>query len=826
MTASLAGGLSEDEVAARVADGKTNDVPTRAARSVSDIIRGNVFTRINAILGVLLIIVLSTGSVINGAFGLLIIANSAVGIIQELRAKQTLDRLAIVSQTKPLVRRRTAAGSVSSPLAPNEVVLDDVIELGPGDQIVVDGEILEEANLEIDESLLTGEADPIAKDAGDAVMSGSFVVAGTGAYRATKVGREAYAAKLAEEASKFTLVHSELRNGINKILQVITYLLIPAGALTIYTQLFTTNAGWRESVLRMVGALVPMVPEGLVLMTSIAFAVGVVRLGRRQCLVNELPAIEGLARVDVVCADKTGTLTENGMRVSDVTDAGHVGEVGDVGRAAPGRTEPDGAQRSRRGIAAAADVLAQLAADDPRPNASMAAIAEAYKLPPGWTASATAPFKSATKWSGTSYGEHGNWVIGAPDVLLEPGSAVADEAERIGAQGLRVLLLGSSDLPVDAPTAPGRVTPVALVVLEQRVRPDARETLDFFAAQKVSIKVISGDNAVSVGAVAGSLGLEGEAVDARGLPEQADRLADALEQYTTFGRVRPDQKRAMVHALQSRGHTVAMTGDGVNDVLALKDADIGVAMGSGSSASRAVAQIVLLDNKFATLPYVVGEGRRVIGNIERVSNLFLTKTVYSVLLAILVGLAGLSAKLFGSDPLLFPFQPIHITIAAWFTIGIPAFILSLAPNNERARPGFVRRVMTAALPSGLVVGAVTFTSYLLAYEGRVATEIEQTQASTAALITLLVSALWVLAVVARPYEWWRVALVVVSGLAYVVIFSIPAARELFILDPSNVAITTKALGLGLLGAIAVEAIWWVQGAILGEQRRLWRVRER
>ena len=795
MTLSLAGGLSDDDVAARVAEGKTNDVPTRAARSVSEIVRGNVFTRINAILGVLLIIVLSTGSVINGAFGLLIVANSAIGIIQELRAKQTLDRLAIVGQAKPLVRRQSG----TQPRLPSEVVLDDVIELGPGDQIVVDGEILEEANLEVDESLLTGEADPIPKDAGDVVMSGSFVVAGTCAYRATKVGREAYAAKLAEEASKFTLVRSELRSGINKILKFITYLLIPAGLLTIYTQLFTTDAGWQQSVLRMVGALVPMVPEGLVLMTSIAFAVGVVRLGRRQCLVNELPAIEGLARVDVVCADKTGTLTENGMRVSDVEKIGSSG---------------------------VADVLAQLAADDPRPNASIAAIAEAYRMPPGWTATATAPFKSATKWSGASYGEHGNWVIGAPDVLLDPASAAAAEAERIGARGLRVLLLGSSDLPVDDPRAPGTVTPAALVVLEQRVRPDARDTLDFFAAQKVSIKVISGDNAVSVGAVAGSLGLHGECMDARHLPEEPAALADELESHTTFGRVRPDQKRAMVHALQSRGHTVAMTGDGVNDVLALKDADIGVAMGSGSSASRAVAQIVLLDNRFATLPHVVAEGRRVIGNIERVSNLFLTKTVYSVLLAILVGLAGLSAKLFGSDPLLFPFQPIHVTIAAWFTIGIPAFILSLAPNNERARPGFVRRVMTAALPSGLAVGAATFTSYLLAYEGGAATETEQTQASTAALITLLVAALWVLAVVARPYEWWRIALVAISGLAYVVIFSIPAARELFILDPSNVAITSTALGIGLLGAIAVEVIWWVQGALLGEQRRLWRVRER
>ncbi|BBY86886.1 cation-translocating P-type ATPase [Mycolicibacterium tokaiense] len=787
-----AAGLTDEEVAQRVAAGHTNDVPTRAARSVSEIIRGNVLTRINAILGVLFLIVLATGSLINGLFGLLIVANSGIGIIQELRAKKTLDALAIVGQAKPTVRRRSGTAA----LAPNQVVLDDIIELGPGDQIVVDGQVVEESNLEVDESLLTGEADPIAKDTGDAVMSGSFVVAGSGAYRATKVGREAYAAKLAEEASKFTLVKSELRSGINTILRFITYLLWPAGALIIYTQLFTTDAGWRESVLRMVGALVPMVPEGLVLMTSIAFAVGVVRLGRRQCLVNELPAIEGLARVDVVCADKTGTLTENGMRLAEVKPL-------------------DG-----QDVSAA---LGCLAHHDARPNASMLAIAEAYPQPAGWTATASAPFKSATKWSGTSFDGHGNWVIGAPDVLLDPSSPEAADAERIGSRGLRVLLLGTCEQRVDAADAPGQVTPAALVVLEQKVRPDARETLEYFAEQKVSVKVISGDNAVSVGAVAGSLGLQGQTMDARRLPAETGQLAEALEEYTTFGRVRPDQKRSMVHALQSRGHNVAMTGDGVNDVLALKDADIGVAMGSGSPASRAVAQIVLLDNKFATLPYVVAEGRRVIGNIERVSNLFLTKTVYSVLLALLVGIAGLGSKLFGSDPLLFPFQPIHVTIAAWFTIGIPAFVLSLAPNTERAHTGFVRRVMVAALPTGLVVGIATFVSYLLAYEGQDAPVQVQTQASTAALITLLVSAVWVLACVARPYEWWRVALVAASGLAYVVIFAIPLAREKFMLDPSNPEVTSTALVIGAIAALAIEMLWWLQGRILGEKRHFWRV---
>ena len=335
--------------------------------------------------------------------------------------------------------------------------------------------------------------------------------------------------------------------------------------------------------------------------------------------------------------------------------------------------------------------------------------------------------------------------------------------------------------------------------------------------------MISGDNAVSVGAVAFTLGLDGATVDARGLPTEPEALADTCEKCATFGRVRPDQKRAMVHALHSRGHTVAMTGDGVNDVLALKEADIGVAMGAGSPASRAVAQIVLLDSKFATLPYVVGEGRRVIGNVERVSNLFLTKVVYSALLAVLVGIAGVGSKLFHTDPLPFPFKPIHVgVIAAFFTVGFPAFVLALAPNNERAQAGFVQRVITAALPSGMVVGIATFVCYVLAYRGRHATPVEQTQATTSALITLLVIALWVLAVVARPYNWWRVALVAVTAAACLTIFIIPLVREKSMLDTSNVALTMSAVAIGVLGAVIVEVLWRLRGAILGKRRRSWR----
>jgi cation-transporting ATPase E len=797
-------GLSAAEVAQRVAEGKTNDLPARSGRTTGEIVKANVFTRINLILGILLAIVLTTGRLINAAFGLLIIANSAVGIVQELRAKRTLDSLAVVGEARPRVRRD---GQVRE-LSRTEVVLDDILEMGPGDQIAVDGLVLEARSLEVDESLLTGEADPVVKEPGDEVMSGSFVVAGSGAFRATKVGREAYAAKLAEEAAKFTLVGSELRSGIDRILGVVSWLLVPVGLLTIYTQVFAIGADLRDGITGMVAALVPMVPEGLVLMTSIAFAVGVIRLGKRQCLVQELPAIEGLARVDVVCADKTGTLTENGMRLAQVrpleSESGAGSEPGSV---------PELESMLQPEL-----VLGQLAATEPNPNASLQAILEGITAPSAvWQETHHAPFTSARKWSGSTFAEHGSWVLGAPDVLAAEGSSARRLAEEIGSSGLRVLLLGQASTAVTDAAAPGKVTPHALVVLEQRVRPDARDTLDYFAEQDVAVKVISGDNAVSVGAVTASLGVPGGAdpMDARQLPEDAADFADAVARHTVFGRVTPDQKRAMVLALKSRGHTVAMTGDGVNDVLALKQADIGVAMGSGSPATRAVAQIVLLDNKFATLPHVVAEGRRVIGNIERVANLFLTKTVYSVLLALLVGVAQLP----------FPLQPIHVTITGWFTIGVPAFLLSLAPNHERAKPGFARRVLELALPSGVVVAACTFTTYLLTRPPTGTSSTLATQASTASLATLIVVASWVLSVVARPYELWKIALLVVSAAAYVAIFLLPFTQTLFLLDAGNAAMMRTGLLVGLVGAGAVEVAWWVRMARRGEPRRWWAERD-
>ncbi|MFI8812732.1 MULTISPECIES: HAD-IC family P-type ATPase [unclassified Streptomyces] len=789
------GGLTTAEVAERVARGEVNDVPVRSSRSLTEIVRANVFTRFNLIIGVLWVIMLFVAPIQDSLFGFVIVANTGIGIVQEWRAKKTLDSLAVIGEAKPTVRRDGTAAEIST----SEIVLGDLIELGPGDKVVVDGTVAEADSLEIDESLLTGEADPVIKRYGDPVMSGSFVVAGGGAFTATKVGREAYAAQLAEEASRFTLVHSELRSGISTILKYVTWMMVPTAIGLIISQLVVKDNNFKESVARTVGGIVPMIPEGLVLLTSVAFAIGVVRLGRKQCLVQELPAIEGLARVDVVCLDKTGTLTEGGMDVTEVRPL----------------NGSDEAYVSR--------VLGALGASDPRPNASLKAIADAYPDGGGWAVTDTLPFSSARKYSGAAFdegdgGDTGSpdggsdgtggsgsrqsaWLLGAPDVLLPDQDPTLAEIDQLNEQGLRVLLLARASGALDGPGVGDGAVPTALVVLEQRLRPDAAETLAYFADQRVATKVISGDNAVSVGAVAGKLGLAGaeNTMDARRMPTDPDAMATAMEENAVFGRVTPQQKRDMVAALQSRGHTVAMTGDGVNDVLALKDADIGVSMGSGSEATRAVAQIVLLNNSFATLPSVVAEGRRVIGNITRVATLFLTKTVYSVLLAVLVVCFQVE----------YPFLPRHLTLLSTLTIGVPAFFLALAPNKERAQPHFVRRVMRYAIPSGVIAAAATFVTYLLArhhYSGAGALDAE----TSAATLTLFLVSMWVLAIIARPYTWWRVCLVAAMGLGFLIVLVVPWLQNFFALKLVGTTMPWAAVGIAAAAAVALEFVWrWV-----------------
>jgi cation-transporting ATPase E len=489
---------------------------------------------------------------------------------------------------------------------------------------------------------------------------------------------------------------------------------------------------------------------------------------------QELPAVEGLARVDVVLLDKTGTITEGTVAFDSI-------EV--LVEGAPVK-----------------EALGALAADENR-NATMSAVADEFSTPPGWSRTASVPFSSARKWSAASFGDHGSWIIGAPEMILAsrpPTDDVRARADELAAEGQRVLLLTRSREQLHDESLPADLDPVALVLFEERVRSDAADTLRYFAEQGVALRVISGDNPRTVGAVAQRVGLEGgeRPMDARELPDDVEELGHVLEHTTVFGRVTPHQKRAIVTAMQQRGHVVAMTGDGVNDALALKDADIGIAMGNGAPATRAVAQIVLLDSKFAHMPGVVGEGRRVIANVERVANLFLTKTVYAMLLAISVGVAQWP----------YPFLPRHLTIVSSLTIGIPAFFLALAPNLRRYIPGFVPRVLRFAIPAGIVAATATFSAYAIA---RVVNDVPTDEARTAATLSLLVVGLWVLNVLARPITPQRALLfgLMVSG--FLLVLAIPQLRDFFALDiPPNRTLVAVA-GVSTAAILLLELGWQI-----------------
>jgi cation-transporting ATPase E len=768
-------GLTAAEVQERVARGQTNDTGERTSRKLSEIVRANVLTRFNAILGAAVAVILVIGPIQDATVALLLVFNSAIGIFQEVRAKRKLDQLAVRNASAARVVRD---GEVQE-VATEAVVLDDLLELRTGDQISCDGEVRTAEGLEVDESLLTGESDPVNKTEGDELMSGSFVVAGSGRFQATKVGADSYAAKLATEARRFQLTRSELMEGINTILRIISWLLIPVCGLLLWSQLKDHEL---DTALRStVAGVVAMVPEGLVLLTSVAFMLAAVTLARRKVLVQELPAVEGLARVDVVCLDKTGTLTEGAIVFDEL--------------------EPlDGNDETT--VSAALGALA----DDPNRNATAVALADHFEAP-GWARTGAVPFSSARKWSAASFDGHGSWVMGAPEmVLVDNTSPVRAQADELASGGRRTLVLAHSDATLSDETLPADLMPVALVMFAEKVRPDAAETLAYFAAQGVDLRVISGDNPRTVAAVAARVGLDdaGNGFDARELPEDPDEMADVLEQHRVFGRVTPQQKRAMVGALQSKGHVVAMTGDGVNDALALKDADIGVAMGSGAAATRAVAQLVLLEGKFSTLPGVVAEGRRVMANIERSANLFVTKTVYAVLLAITVSVL--------SWP--YPYLPRHLTIISWFTIGIPGFVLALAPNTRRYIPGFIVRVLRFCIPAGLVAGTAALVAYGIARYGH---DLPTREIRTTSALVLIAVALWVLVIQARPFNWWKTVLVAAMVGGVVVILAVPAFRDFYAvqLPPADV-LGEAAIVAGV--AIVLLEVGWRFSRVIGNRR--------
>ncbi|MDE3087380.1 MAG: HAD-IC family P-type ATPase [Acidobacteriota bacterium] len=777
-------GLDSAQVDARVAAGAVNRAPPTPARGLPQILRANVLTRFNAILGSLLVVVAVVGPVQDGLFGVVLVVNTAVGVVQELRAKRTLDRLSILHAPRVHVVREHTARAVAA----EEIVVDDVVELRPGDQVVVDGPVVRAEGLELDESLLTGESAPVAKPVGATALSGSFVVSGTGRMRAERIGADAYATCLEARAKRFRLIRSELQEGTNAILRMVTWVMVPAGVGLVLSQLWRSHQSAADALRGSVAGVAAMVPEGLVLLTSIAFAVGAVRLAGRHVLVQELPAVEGLARVDVLCIDKTGTLTAPGMQLTSVD-------------ALDGR--PPEAIR---------ELLDAVVEADPAPNATLEALRRPGRPGPGWRVETRVPFSSSRKWSAVRFAGRGTWVLGAPDVLgraLAPGAAPTTK----GADERRTLLLATVGPPAgDGPPAhggptetlaagseiPAPLTPVALLGLSERLRPDAARTIRYLADEGVAVKVLSGDAPATVAAVARDTGIavEGGAVDASALPDD-DALADAVGGASVFGRIRPEQKVAAVRALQRQGHVVAMVGDGVNDVQALKEADLGIAMGSGSQSSRAVARLVLLDDAFSAVPIILAEGRRVVANIERVANLFVTKTVYAALLAIVVAAAAVP----------FPFFPRHLTIVSTFTIGVPGFFLALASGAPRAVAGFTARVLRFTVPAGLAAGTATLASYAIARALPAATA---TEARTAAMVTLYGVGIWVLGRIARPLVAPRAALVALMAASVVPFLAVPLGRRVFGLSvpPLDALLAVVAV---VVGAVVALELWWRHG---------------
>lgn len=760
-------GLTASEVAERVTRGETNDAPDAHSRSLSSIIRSNTLTWFNGLIGTLWIIMLLVAPWQDSLFGFVIVANTLIGTIQEYRASRTLAKLAVIGEAKPVVRR----DGQDLPVPSKDVVLDDLLVIKIGDQLVVDGTIVTSHGLEIDESLLTGEADPVDKVAGDEAMSGSFVVAGSGYYRATRVGRDSFAAGLTEQAKKFQTTDSELRDSINRFIRYVSYFLLPVGILLLASQLFRAKLPLDEAIRGTIAGVVTMVPEGLVLLTSIAMAVSVIALARKRVLVQDLPAVEVLARVDTVCADKTGTLTEPGMQVQEVVEL---------------VSNPTASENI-------ASALGALAAIDDSPNPTLTAIASKYPSPQ-WVMSSAVPFSSARKWSSATFADHGTWIIGAPEMVDPDNASMREKSDSYAATGARVLVLATNPDPVSVDTIltdKSSVTCVALIVISQTLRPDAAPTVQYFLDQGVNVKVISGDNAETVGAIATQAGVPGadHPYDARHLPDSTAGIADVLMTENVFGRVTPAQKQNMVEALHTRGKTVAMTGDGVNDVLALKSADLGIAMGSGSGATRAVAQIVLLDDQWSVMPSVVAQGRKVLGNIERVADVFLTKSFYAMIISTATAIFAVA----------FPFLPRHLTLISALTIGIPGFFLALMPNTERFRPGFFNRVLLFAIPAGVIAAVASFASYGAALYF----DEPMLNAQSAATITLFIVTTAVLAQSARPLNLIRIGIVAAMILMFMAVLYIPFLSEFFALSLGPEKYSIISISVGLVGAVAV-----------------------
>lgn len=802
-------GLTPKEVVQRIESGQSNAVKTSTSRSVQDIVRANVFTLFNGIIFAAMVLVLITGSWRDAVFGFVIIINTGIGIVTELRAKRTLDRLSILVASEFLVHRDGRDVEVPH----NEIVLDDLLWIRAGEQVPADGQIIQTWGLELDESMLTGESRTVRHKVGEQVYSGATAVSGMALVKVNAVGSHSYAATLTAQAKVYKKTVSDLNKGINTILKFMTFLVVPLCILLILSQVHTvggwgtalSTGEWRQAVVSAVAGVVGMIPEGLVLLTSLNFAVAAMRLARHNTLVQELESVETLARVDALNLDKTGTITDGGIAFNRLVMLGSAN-------------------------AAAEQAATQSLYDccnEEQPNGTGQAVLAGLKAQ-GYGAGAVesrVPFSSARKWSAVrKSGE--TWYMGAPEVIISAlegdYSSVLQRVNEYANDGNRVLLVARSTAPLsprsglrgaveganvsDDPQLDPKAEPVALVLCSEKIREDAERTLAWFREQGVRCRVISGDNPVTVGAIARRVKLTGDhepvAMDARELPEDVNELARVLENVDVLGRVLPDQKKAIVQALHTQNHVVAMTGDGVNDALAIKEADLGIAMGNAAPATKAVAQVVLVDSKFSHLPDVVARGRQVMANMERVASLFLVKTVYSALISLGVVLTQIP----------YPYLPRHITYIGALTIGMPAFILALAPNTRRYIPGFLKRVVTFALPGGIATAlSVLLASWTL--PNVMGWDVVNNDADLSALratsaIILFLMGVFVLARVARPLNGWRGVLVAVFAAAGVIGAFVPFVANFFALIlPTGATMVATLIALAGSALIFALCLW-------------------
>ena len=722
-------GLTNEQVQQRIEEGKINVNENPNTRSYKQIVRENVLTFFNFLNLALMIMVLLVGSYKNSMFMGIIVINTVIGIIQEVRAKKTLDKLAILTESKAVVLREGKKWSIST----EKLVLDDILFLKTGDQVPADAKVLE-GSIEVNESLLTGESDNLQKNEGDELFSGSFVTSGEACCQVIHVGKDNYASQITSEAKEFKRHNSELRNSLNAILKTISVIIVPMGMLLFYKQYYIAGNGIRDAVVNMVAAVLGMIPEGLVLLTSVALTLGALTLTRKNTLVQELYCIETLARVDTLCLDKTGTITAGTMCVEQVQpyvegmeikapDGANVSESESTINGAEGETkeltelaasEIQGAENTGLTVSGAQleltmgeieRVMANMMSVLKDKNATADALHKRFSRRTDMPVDHCIPFSSDRKYSGVAFKEEGTYLMGAAQFLFpDVNEDLMKQCSAYGKEGLRVLVLAHSPNLNQENELPEGLKPVALFMLTDIIRDNAPETLAFFKDQGVDLKVISGDDPVTVSAIAKKAGLENadKYIDATTIttPEDMER---AVAECSVFGRVTPQQKKEMVLALQKQKHTVAMTGDGVNDVLALKEADCSVVMAEGSDAAKNIANVVLMDSNFAAMPEIVNQGRRVVNNIRTAASMFLIKTIFSVLLCLIT--------IFWGDS--YPFEPIQMSLISACAVGIPTFLLAQENNFNKIESGFLRYVFMNAFPAAVTITGCVFTIMLV-----------------------------------------------------------------------------------------------------------------